>query len=708
MYTAYCDGKVFYSPILFHQGLAITNPKIIYEINKAGSFTFTLPPNNPMYNSFKKLKSIITVNDGDTEIWRGRVLDTTRTFFNQKEVVCEGELAFLNDTLIPPYDFSKDGITIRDLFVLYFQHYRDNLVVERDIQLGLITAVNSSTVIYPKNDSYRSLLDDVMVNVVQPLGGHLQIRREKGISYLDYLNTKLNLSDQRIEFGRNLIDLEEYIDASEIYTYLIPFGKKDENGNPLTIESVNDGKNYIHSEIGFNLYGKIEKSITWDNITDPSLLKSTAQEELDEAIKESLSITINAVDLKYLGINVTPISVGQYMTVVSQPHSIHDNFLCSKIQLDLAQPGNSTYTLGGTAKALTTTQAETVKSISNQRITTDWLQAAIDDATAMMTGSRGGYKVTEYDEDGKWLRDLYMNAPNKEDATQVMQINMNGIGFSRDGFDGPYKNAWTIDGTLLGEFLKAGSIQAEALSAEYKSLVTDEINSIATAKFEVADQRISAEVTRASNAEDLLAASINVQADKIEQRVSKGEFGTYVQQYYDRVLIGFNTDSKYVQIDAGAISIYDNGIEYSKQRSKFDQNGNHFYRDGYYVGKIGTNRWADNNTHKGLVFDLAYQGKYMAWAYEEYDGAPDYTTIWGFSRVGSIYSEFGLHAGCDIYMHNWTLHNVSIDGLSTDGYNGWTGSIPIITSITDNGDGSISWTYSSITVRNGIITSAPR
>ena len=48
-------------------------------------------------------------------------------------------------------------------------------------------------------------------------------------------------------------------------------------------------------------------------------------------------------------------------------------------------------------------------------------------------------KVSEYDEKGRWLRDLYMNAPSKEQATQVMQINMNGIGFSRDGFDGPIK-----------------------------------------------------------------------------------------------------------------------------------------------------------------------------------------------------------------------------------------------------------------------------
>ena len=131
-----------------------------------------------------------------------------------------------------------------------------------------------------------------------------------------------------------------------------------------------------------------------------------------------------------------------------------------KLELHLQDPSQDKLQLGNTMKLSYTEQNKGNLSAVNQQLestrqTTAWLQSAIDNATAMMTGSKGGYKVSEYDEDGRWLRDLYMNAPNKEDATLVMQINMNGIGFSRDGFDGPYKNAWTIDGVLLGEFLKA-------------------------------------------------------------------------------------------------------------------------------------------------------------------------------------------------------------------------------------------------------------
>lgn len=563
MYTAYLDGKIIYSPLMVAQKIISSDAKITYEINKAGSFTFTIPVMHPEYNNFKKLKSIITVKDDDGEIWRGRVIDTTKDFYNNKKIVCEGELAFLNDGLIEPYDYSDSGITVGQMLNKYISSYRTNCPTERDIRLGMITAVNSSTVIYPKSESYATILPDMISTLVDVCGGYLHIRRSNNISYLDYLNMEINLSDQQITFGVNLLDLEEYVNAADVYTYLIPLGKKDDDGNPLTIESVNGGSNYIKSVDGEKLYGKIERCITWDNITNANLLKTTAQEELSKAIREVTSIEITAVDLKLLGADVDSIEVGQYVTVISPPHDIHDNFLCSKIELNLLQPSNSVYTFGVTRSSMTETQAGYATSIKDTHIMTDWLQAAINNATAMMTGSKGGYKVTEYDEHGRWLRDLYMNAPNKEDATLVMQINMNGIGFSRGGFDGPYKNAWTIDGTLLGEFLKAGSVQTEALSAEYKKSVTKEINTTVTSKFQVAENLISAEVTRATNQEIELAASIQVTSEQINQKVSKGDV------------------SSQLSIESGQITLSGPRLKIDTEKFKLDVDGACRIIDGY-------------------------------------------------------------------------------------------------------------------------------
>ena len=230
----------------------------------------------------------------------------------------------------------------------------------------------------------------------------------------------------------------------------------------------------------------------------------------------------------------------------------------------------------------------------------------------------------------------------------------------------------------------------------------------AEAQFTVANGAIEAEVKRAEGIEDELRSAIKVNANNITSKVEKGDMGSYVTQYYNNVLVAFNNSSKYVQISAGQIAIYNGEVTTKGKRAVFNQSGNSFYRDDYFVGRIGTNEWKSNSAHKGLTFDLEYQGKYMAWAQEESSSAKSYDTILCYSRANSIYTEKGLHFGCNVYAHGWNLYNADLRNTSYDGYSSWTGEIPIITKIQANSDGTITWWSSSITVRNGGITSAPR
>lgn len=230
----------------------------------------------------------------------------------------------------------------------------------------------------------------------------------------------------------------------------------------------------------------------------------------------------------------------------------------------------------------------------------------------------------------------------------------------------------------------------------------------AEAQFTVANGAIEAEVKRAEGIEDELRSAIKVNANNITSKVEKGDMGSYVTQYYNNVLVAFNNSSKYVQISAGQIAIYNGEVTTKGKRAVFNQSGNSFYRDNYFVGRIGTNEWKSNSAHKGLTFDLEYQGKYMAWAQEESSSATSYDTILCYSRANSIYTEKGLHFGCNVYAHGWNLYNADLRNTSYDGYSSWTGEIPIITKIQANSNGTITWWRSSITVRNGGITSAPR
>lgn len=172
------------------------------------------------------------------------------------------------------------------------------------------------------------------------------------------------------------------------------------------------------------------------------------------------------------------------------------------------------------------------------------------------------------------------------------------------------------------------------------------------------------------NYEQYNEARISIMSDKIESRVSKDDFSSYVTQYYDRVITAFNNSSKYVQISPGEIAIYDGAVSSSKKRSAFDAEGNHFWRDGYYVGKIGTNNLKTNSVYKGLVFDLEPQGKFMSWGYRDKFSDDFYTMMLYFfpqaNVSGNAYA--GLYLGHDLYTNGYTISIDTKGRTWTKGY----------------------------------------
>lgn len=367
-YYVKLDDKTLYEPLLQSEGYVIISPFVTKAKNKAGSFTFKIPPTNPLYGSLKKLKSIISVYKDDNIFWKGRVLDERKDFNKIKEVTCEGELAFLNDVIIAPYDYSEKGMTINEFFQYVMDLYAKNCSGYRKIQPGYVYNVDSDTRIYPISKTYENVLSTLSSKLIGVVGGVLVFRYQNGVSYLDYYGHISDVIRQKIEFGKNLINLEEYVDATDVYTYLIPLGKQDDAGNYLDISSVNSGLNYIYSKAGLELYGKITKTVEYTDIEDATLLKQKAEAVLADAIKEATTITIKAVDLRVLGVDTDTIDVNCLVNVVSPPHGINSNFECTEITFDLSNVANNEYTFGSDTKSLTELEVE---SSSTTRLDTE-------------------------------------------------------------------------------------------------------------------------------------------------------------------------------------------------------------------------------------------------------------------------------------------------------------------------------------------------
>jgi hypothetical protein len=58
-----------------------------------------------------------------------------------------------------------------------------------------------------------------------------------------------------------------------------------------------------------------------------------------------------------------------------------------------------------------------------------------------------------------------MDNPDKNQATNIMQISMAGIAFSRNGYNGPYTSAWSLNGTFCADYILTGTLVANLIKA---------------------------------------------------------------------------------------------------------------------------------------------------------------------------------------------------------------------------------------------------
>ena len=121
-------------------------------------------------------------------------------------------------------------------------------------------------------------------------------------------------------------------------------------------------------------------------------------------------------------------------------------------------------------------------------------QSKIDNATNWLT-SADGYVIAVKDDNGTWKEILFLDTPSAETAKNVLRINTNGIGFSTNGVNGPYRNAWTIDGNLVADFITTGVLTANLIKAG----VLQSLNGATSINMETGEASLTGSITTASD-----------------------------------------------------------------------------------------------------------------------------------------------------------------------------------------------------------------
>lgn len=554
--------------------------------------------------------------------------------------------------------------------------------------------------------------------------------------------------------GLNLKKLTVTSDTYDFYTRLIPLGK-----DGIGIEWL--GKPYLENY----QYSSKVKTYVWsdERYTNTTSLIEDGIAKLEEMSKPYVAYKADVIDLarqskKYS--SVFDFDIGDTVWMISKSTKTKEKQRIVKLTEYPESPQSNTVELSNATKTFAEVQQEATDQAKSEaiKIAKSSAKKVLEDGYYTKTevethitaskeeielGVSKTYETkTIVDQKIKSVNDLTDEKLTEYSTTEQMQA---AINLKAEEIDLEVSKVYETK-TSVTEKIKsvndltdekltlystteemnaAIKVQAEAIDLsvsktyETKTTVTEKIksaNELAQSAADTAEENANDETDKKlkeySTTKEMNAA-IKLKADSITTEVNKkvnnSEFGTKITQNAYNVRVAWNNNSKYIQLEYGQLAIYNGDVTAAEKRAVFDERGNHFYRDGYYVGKIGTNEWSGNNAHKGLVFDLDYQGKYMAFAQMKSQNAGSYTTMLCFSRAGSIYDQYGIHLGCDFYGHWFDMYNVDLHDVNINGYGVADGkSIPIVTEIHDNGNGTVGWTTSSISVRGGMITAVPQ
>lgn len=349
MIQVFADGGLVYDSRLgSHSLLGLTYTG---GLNKSGTASIVMPPDHPSYGAFIGYRTLVEIYKNEKLEFRGRALYPEDDFYKQRTITCEGERGFFQDAVMRPYIF-QDGPAA--IFAEVINLYNAQVEAFKQFVVGDVTVVDQNNYIRLESSKAEQVADTID-KLVDRCGGYIVFTTNaEGQRVVNWYAELGYRSSQVIEFGSNLTDFARSESNPDLATVIIPYGAQlEESEARVTIESVNDGLDFLQDYEAVALRGVIAKPVYWDDVTEPANLLKKAQEYLTSSRNLITSLTLTAVDLSDLDKNIDTFQLGDLIRVRSKPHGVDDDFLLRERTVDLLDPSGGSVTLGKETASLT-------------------------------------------------------------------------------------------------------------------------------------------------------------------------------------------------------------------------------------------------------------------------------------------------------------------------------------------------------------------
>lgn len=616
MFEVLADGVPVYVEGI--DELNIINPVLDMERNKAGTFEFSIAPEHPSYNTLKKMKTVVTVKRDGHIIFRGRILNDASNFHNIKRVTCEGALAYLNDTVQRPYEYTGD---IAPLFTQFITAHNAQVADDRKFVVGNITVTDPNAYVARSDTQYLTTWQSINQKLINTHGGSLSVRYTDTQTIIDYVAGFVD-SNQPITFGDNLLDLAQEVNGADIATAIIPLGAKvgeGEDETRLTIASVNGGVDYVFDQASVTAHGWIFKIITWDDVTVAENLKTKAITALDTARQFVASIDVTAVDLSVIqGLDAPYASfdsfaVGQRIDIVSVPHGIDTAMMIQKLSLNLTSPASNKLTIGETRTSLTESTIKATESANNlvnrietvENNVTAGIKQATEEFSSMIDQSATEIKSS--------VAETYYTKTQIDDQTDAMIIDIT------DNYESAIEQSATditasvsethytkdeVD-TISGEVITGVTTSYESFVQQSATAIMSTVTENYPTTADVAGQIASVEskITQSADSVDFEFSAIRELIDDVDGDVGTrfAEISKYIRFVGGNILLGEVGNQITLTITPNRISFRQNNVEVA-----YFSNNKLYVTDGEFlnsltIGKFGFTPRSNGSLSLGKV-----------------------------------------------------------------------------------------------------------
>lgn len=359
-YPTSTTGHVVFNPMTDDH---IIDGKLELIESEVDRLTLTVNQKNYLFGNVRPLQTHIEVYQDNSLLFRGRALDMTRKMKDSgqfvQSFVFESIQNYLLDT--PQYWKKVQDTTPKEFFQKLIDFHNSSTESYKNFTVRTVDVTNSTDNVYRYIEDGASTWDTIKDKLISRLGGYIRIERVDGVNYIDYLQNpgKDHPDDTPIQIAKNLQSASVNIDPTEVITQLVPLGAtiEDENTDApdanasrprVDIKSVNDGKDYIDIPTMRAEFGRIRKSVTWDDIHEPAILLTRAKQWIAKQAAAKESWTIEALELpQFESFKVSD----SYMLI--NPYVSSEQLLrITAKTIDFANPNKSSLTIADKQVAL--------------------------------------------------------------------------------------------------------------------------------------------------------------------------------------------------------------------------------------------------------------------------------------------------------------------------------------------------------------------